>query len=163
MTEQSHLISRSCSFYCCLVLLIPVLVLHTALPICFHFLSLFLLHPKVLSGVSTLSAPLLFTFSCFYCNFTLSPCCFAAPAFFCAPSRLLPLTCACAFCICTTTSAQYFSFTPVSFIFLPPYPFLPPPLCLLLSGSISAPKKSFSLHWALSYHISAPIFALKDK
>lgn len=47
------------------------------------------------------------------------------------PSRPLPITCTHAFCICSITSAQYFSFPPLSFIFLLPVLLLPlPPLPL---------------------------------
>lgn len=66
-------------------------------------------------------------------NSTSSPCCFAA--FIAAPQH--PLTCAQALCICNTTSAQYFSLTLVSFIFLLSHPFLSPPLppcCFFLHG-----------------------------
>lgn len=96
------------------------------------------------SDVSLLStyfhSPLLFTFSC--------------PEFHCRSSvHSLPLTCTCAFSICSITSTQYFSFSPVSFIFLLPTPSCPRlsslllPLCFAVSGSISAPKKSSRQHW----------------
>lgn len=100
--------------------------------------------------------------------FTLSPRRFAAPTSISVLPRPLLLTCAHAFCIGTTRSAQYFSFTPVSFIFHPPIPLLssphlPPPLlflplCFVLSGSLSVPKNRFTLHWALWYHLSSPLF-----
>lgn len=71
---------------------------------------------------------------------------------FCAPPHTLPLTCAHTFYICATTSLQYFSFTPVSFIFCPPSLFP----CVALSGSLSAPNnKSCSNAKPLKY-ISTP-------
>lgn len=55
-----------------------------------------------------------------------------------------------------------------SLIYIPPSPslFYPPtslpipflPLCFALSGSLSAPKKRFTPHWALWYHLSSPLF-----
>lgn len=56
-----------------------------------------------------------------------------------APSRPLPITCAHAFYICSITSAQYFSFSPLSFIFLLPV------LLLLLPPPPSSPV--FSAVW----------------
>lgn len=59
----------------------------------------------------------------------------------------LPLTCTCAFSICSITSVQYFSFSPVSFVFLLPASSHPLVSSLLLpwgsavSGSFSAAKK----------------------
>lgn len=116
------------------------------------FLSgIFWLYPVVLAvWRQHVSSPLCCSPS-FASNFSSSP-----PAalqhplsFVCPPLRPSPLTCSHAFCICTTTSAQYFSFAPVSFIFSPPHPFLLPhlrllflPLCFALSGSLSAPKKA---------------------
>lgn len=53
------------------------------------------------------------------------------------PSRPLPITCcAHAFCICSITSAQYFSFLPTALIYIPP-PCAPPRL-LFLSPVFSA-------------------------
>lgn len=74
--------------------------------------------------------PLMFTFS--YCsNFPAAALPLAADALPFTPSRPLPITCTHAFCICSITSAQYFSFPPLSFIFLLPVLLLPlPPLPL---------------------------------
>lgn len=55
-----------------------------------------------------------------------------------------------------------------SLIYIPPSPSLssPPsllflPFCFVLSGSLSAPKKSLSLHWAPWYRLSSPLFLVQ--
>lgn len=91
---------------------------------------------------------------CIWCfcvsDVSLLSACFHA-SFCCSPWVPLPLfctlTCTCAFSICSITSVQYFSFSPVSFVFLLPASSHPLVSSLLLpwgsavSGSFSAAKK----------------------